>query len=75
MEDLIVRLCIEEDNKRSKKRGLTQAYAKTNMVEYGQSSKLKKNKSGKGSKLGPKGGVSKKPNWDLRVVTRWVTNQ
>ena len=58
MEDLIVRLCIEEDNKRSKKRVFTPAAGKANMVEHGQSSK--KNKSGKGSKLGPKGGVSKK---------------
>ena len=39
MEDLIVRLHIEEDNKRSKKWGLTLAEAKANMVEHGQNSK------------------------------------
>ena len=54
MEDLIVRLRIEEDNKRSEK-------LQGKMVEHGQSSK--KNKYGKGSKLGPKGGVSKKPKF------------
>ena len=31
------------------------------MVKHGQSSKSKKKKYGKGSKLGPKGGISKKP--------------
>ena len=35
IEDLIIRLRIEKDNKRSEKRGLTQAYAKANMVEHG----------------------------------------
>ena len=52
MEDLIVRLCIEKDNKRSEKRGLTPIEAKANMAEHGQSSK--KNKSGKVSKVGHK---------------------
>ena len=59
MEDLIVRLHIEEDNRRSKKRRLTPVEAKENIVEHGQSSK--KNKFVKWSKLEPKGGVSKKP--------------
>ena len=63
MEDMIVRLPIEEDNIRSKKRGLTPPEAKANMVDHGQSSKSKKNKSGKGSKLGSKRGVSKKPKF------------
>ena len=41
MEDLIVRLRIEEDNRRSIKQGLTLAKAKAKMVEYGQSSLVK----------------------------------
>ena len=57
MKDLIVRLHIEEDNRKFEKLG----EGKPNMVEHGQSSK--KNKSGKRSKLGPKGGVSKKPKF------------
>ncbi|KAL5563884.1 hypothetical protein UlMin_033631 [Ulmus minor] len=42
------------------KSGYNLCLAKANVVEHGQSSKLKKNKSNKGSKLGPKGIVSKK---------------
>ena len=61
MEDLIVRLHIEENNRRSEKRGLTPVEAKENVVEYGQSSN--KNKFGKRSKLGPKTSVSKKPEF------------
>ena len=60
MEDLIVRLQIEEGNRRFEKRGLNPDDAKTNMLEHGQRSKSKKNNSGKGSKLGPKGGIFKK---------------
>ncbi|RVX20814.1 hypothetical protein CK203_002413 [Vitis vinifera] len=38
--------------------------AKANFVEHGQSSKAKTNNNkGKGSKLGPKGGISKKPKF------------
>ena len=33
--------------------------AKANFVEHGQSSKVKKDK-GKGTKMGPQGGISKK---------------
>ena len=36
------------------------------MVEHGQSSKFKKNKSNKGPKLGPKGGVSKKQKFQRK---------
>ncbi|KAL5547869.1 hypothetical protein UlMin_003100 [Ulmus minor] len=55
IEDLVVRLRIEEDNRCSEKRGYNLSVAKANMVEHGQSSKFKKNKSNKGPKLGPKG--------------------
>ncbi|KAL5567734.1 hypothetical protein UlMin_024309 [Ulmus minor] len=60
IEDLVVRLRIEEDNRCSEKRGYNLSVAKANVVEHGQSSKFKKKKSNKGPKLGPKGGVSKK---------------
>ncbi|KAL5792962.1 hypothetical protein ACOSP7_001556 [Xanthoceras sorbifolium] len=60
LEELIVRLRIEEDNKRSEKKGSSQYEAKTNVVELGKNSKFKSNKSGKWSKLGPKGGSFKK---------------
>ncbi|WJZ94150.1 hypothetical protein VitviT2T_013032 [Vitis vinifera] len=65
IEDLIIRLRIEEDNRRSEKKGAhTLNEAKANFVEHGQSSKAKKNNNkGKGSKLGPKGGISKKPKF------------
>ena len=56
MEDLVVRLRIEEDNKGSH----TSTEVKANFVELGQGSKTKKHNKGKGSKLGPKGGVPKK---------------
>ncbi|KAL5570103.1 hypothetical protein UlMin_026678 [Ulmus minor] len=60
IEDLVVRLRIEEDNRCSEKRGYNLSVAKANVVEHGQSSKFKKNKSNKEPKLGPKRGVSKK---------------
>ncbi|KAL5582887.1 hypothetical protein UlMin_015329 [Ulmus minor] len=60
IEDLVVRLRIEEDNRCFKKRGYNLSVAKANVVEHKQSSKFKKKKSNKGPKLGPKGGVSKK---------------
>ena len=60
IEDLVVRLRIEEDSRCFEKRGYNMYVAKANVVEHGQSSKFKKNKSNKGPKLGPKGGVSKK---------------
>ena len=42
VEELIVRLRIEEDNRRSEKRGSYQSEVKANVVEHGQSSKFKK---------------------------------
>ena len=56
VEELIVRLRIEEDNRRSEKRGSFQSEVKANVVEHGQSSKFKK----KTTKGRPKGGISKK---------------
>jgi len=58
MEDLIVRLRIEEDNRGSEKK-VNVATEKANMVEHAQSSKPKKANSGKWAKLAPKGGISK----------------
>ncbi|KAL8089042.1 hypothetical protein AgCh_038706 [Apium graveolens] len=58
MEDLIVRLRIEEDNRGSEKK-VNVATEKANMVEHAQSSKPKKTNSSKGAKLAPKGGISK----------------
>ena len=40
--------------------------AKDNVVEYGQSSYVKKNYSGKGSKMGLKGRISKKPKFQFQ---------
>ena len=62
IEDLMIRLCIEEDNIGSKNKG---AYnlgeANANFVEHGQSSKFKKaNYKRKDNKLGPKRGILKK---------------
>ena len=59
VEKLIVRLTIEEDNRRSEKRVSSQSEIKANIVEHGQSSKFKK-KTSKGFNLGPKGEISKK---------------
>ena len=58
MEDLIVRLRIEEDDRKFEKRRLTSVDPKANLVEHSQTSKKKKNT--KGSKLGPRGGTFKK---------------
>ena len=60
IEDLIIRLRIEEDNRGSeKKMAHNPNEAKANFLEHGQSSKFKKgNNKGKDTKLGPKGGVS-----------------
>ena len=62
IEDLIIRLRIEKDNRGFEKKGVhSPGEAKANFVEHGQSSKFKKaNNKGKGSKLEPKGGISKK---------------
>ena len=62
IEDLIIRLRIEEDNRGFEKKGAhNPGDVKANFVEHGQCSKFKKaNNKGKGNKLGPKGGISKK---------------
>ena len=56
IEDLIIRLRIEQDNKRSEKKWANILNeAKANFVEHGHSSKARKNNNKwKGSKLGPK---------------------
>ena len=59
VEELIVRLRIEEDNMHSEKRISSQSKIKANVVEPDQSSKFKK-KTSKGFNLRPKGGISKK---------------
>ena len=51
LEELIVRLRIEEDNRSSDKKMFNPNNAKANVVEYGQSSRNKK-------KLEPKGARS-----------------
>ena len=62
IEDLIIRRCIEEDNRGFEKKGAQNpSEAKANFVEYAQGSKFKKaNNKGKDNKLGPKGGIFKK---------------
>ena len=62
IEDLVIRLRIEEDNRGSKKKvAHNPNEAKANFAEHGQRSKFKKaNNKGKDTKLGPKGEVSKK---------------
>ena len=62
--DMIVRLCIEEDNKIYEKHRLIPAKVKANMVKHGQNSNSEKNKIGKWSKLGPNGRVSKKQKFN-----------
>ena len=57
LEDLILRLCIEEDNRGSERKHV--ASERANMAEHDQGSKFKKNYSGKGTKLAPKGEISK----------------
>ena len=44
VEELIVRLRIEEDNKSSEKKLFNPSVAKANVVEHGQSFKINKNK-------------------------------
>ncbi|XP_071719215.1 uncharacterized protein [Rutidosis leptorrhynchoides] len=70
VEDLVVRLRIEEDNKFALKRSITPVSAKVNIVEHCQSSKGSKSKGKteksnkeKGFKFGPKGGVAKRKNF------------
>ncbi|XP_073057013.1 uncharacterized protein [Primulina eburnea] len=61
VEELIVRLRIEENNKSSERRLFSPVAAKANVVEHGQSSKKRTfSSSSKRLNMGPKGGVSKK---------------
>ena len=62
IEDMVIKLHIEEDNRGfEKKVAHNPNEAKANFVKHDQSSKFKKaNNKGKDTKLGPKGGVSKK---------------
>ena len=56
IEDLIIKLHIEEDNRESKrKRAHPLTKVNVNFMEHGQSSRVKKKKNkGKGTKLKPK---------------------
>lgn len=56
LENLIKRLCIEEDNHRANKKGSSQVEMKTNIVETYMLKKKKTNKVS-GSRLGPNGGI------------------
>ncbi|XP_075494791.1 uncharacterized protein LOC142532361 [Primulina tabacum] len=61
VEELIVRLRIEEDNKSSERRLFSSVAAKANVIEHGQSSKKRTfSTSNKKFNMGPKGGISKK---------------
>ena len=61
MEDLIIRLRIKEDNRRFEKKGAhNPKEAKASFVENSHSKFKKAKNKGKATKLGPKGGVSKK---------------
>ena len=73
MEDLVVRLRIEEDNRKSEGKHSV-ATEKANVVEHEQSSKSKKNKFEKGAKLASKGGVSKPSKFQgsASTMTKWV---
>ncbi|GKG20834.1 hypothetical protein Tco_0380635, partial [Tanacetum coccineum] len=60
VEDLIVRLCIEEDNKLAQKNSYAPDSAKANMVEHvGSSSKSNSKAKGKGKKKNDKKGKGK----------------
>ena len=77
IEDLVIRLRIEEDNKASeKKMAHNPNEAKAKFLEHGKGSKFKKgNNKGKGTKLGPKGGVFKKQKFiGTSTVGSKVTN-
>ena len=69
IKDMIIRLRIEEDNRGSEKR---EAHNSANFVEHGQGSKFKKaNNKGKGRKLGPKWGISKKQKFQGKCFNCW----
>ncbi|KZV54798.1 hypothetical protein F511_04420 [Dorcoceras hygrometricum] len=62
VEELIIRLRIEEDNRNSERRLFTPNFAKANVVEHGDkyNAKRKPRPSGKDSKLGARKGTFKK---------------
>ena len=66
MEDLIIRLRIEEDNRNDEKKVGSTHLAKANVIEHDQASGSKKKQPYKGSKLGPKGGIAKKPKFQFQ---------
>ena len=67
VEELVVKLRIEEDNR--KKRGSTST-VKANMVEHGESSGARNEPpTGKSSKLGARGGISKRPAYKPKEPT------
>ncbi|XP_062074498.1 uncharacterized protein LOC133778550 [Humulus lupulus] len=63
VEELILRLRVEEDNQGNEKRTLNPNAAKANLMEHDRGSKGKNPKHKKGPKLGPKGGIAKKPKF------------
>ena len=63
VEDLILRLRVEEDNQGNEKRTLNPNAAKANLMEHDRGSKGKNPKHKQGPKLGPKGGNAKKPKF------------
>ena len=61
LEELIIHLRIEEDNRNSDMKGKNPMVVKANVVEHGGTSNSKKRKHiGQGSKQGPKGVGNKK---------------
>ena len=66
MEDLIIRLRIEEDNLNAEKKVGSTHMAKANVMEHDQASRSKKKQPNKGSKFGPKGGIAKKPKYQFQ---------
>ena len=70
---MIIRLCIEEDNNGSEKKGAHNlSETKANFVERGQGSKFRKaNNKGKCNKLGPGGGISEKKKFQKEMLQLW----
>ena len=66
MEDLIIRLRIEEDNRNAETKVGSTHVAKANVMEHDQASGSKKKQPNKGSKFGPKGGIAKKLKYQFQ---------
>ena len=85
LEGLIVKLRVEEDNRNYEKKASTSHVAKENIVEHNHdfNAKTKNSKTDKGTKLGLKGGISKRPKFQVaqvptkptEVITKWVISQ